>query len=108
MQRRLLVTIYEDAFLSLTDFQTSPAEILFFPKTDVDGKRIRYPEIWNRGDYQLLSRSALNECLEIFVLAREIARKVILEEIAGLQEQAREERDSPATQANTPNLFDKE
>jgi hypothetical protein len=26
------MTMYEDAFFSLTDYQSSPAEVLFFPK----------------------------------------------------------------------------
>jgi hypothetical protein len=78
-QRRLLMTIYEDAFFSLTDYQKSPAEILFFPK--LDGTENRTALIWKRGDYELLSTKMLNECVEIFLLAREIVRKRILEEI---------------------------
>jgi hypothetical protein len=76
-QRRLLMTIYEDAFLSLTDYQKSPAEILFFPK--LDGAKERSAVTWMRGDYGLLSAKQLNECVEIFLLAREIVRKRIFE-----------------------------
>ena len=50
-QRRLLMTILEDAIFSLTDFEDSDAEIVFLP--EVDG--VRSPEIWHRGDYELLS-----------------------------------------------------
>jgi hypothetical protein len=49
------MTIYEDAFLSLTDYQSSPAEILFFPRgeeADDHGRRIRDAEVWMRGDYE--------------------------------------------------------
>jgi hypothetical protein len=78
-QRRLLMTIYEDAFLSLTDYQRSPAEILFFPK--FDGAHKRSSVTWMRGDYELLLPKQLNECVEIFLLAREIVRRRILEEM---------------------------
>lgn len=78
-QRRLLMSVYEDAFFSLTDYQKSPAEILFFPK--LDGSKTRSAVIWHRGDYELLSAKQLNECVEIFLLAREIVRKAILEEM---------------------------
>lgn len=50
-QRRLLMTLLEDAIFSLTDFEQSGAEIVFLP--EVNGKRC--PEIWHRGDYDLLS-----------------------------------------------------
>ncbi|WP_146617771.1 hypothetical protein [Rhodoplanes serenus] len=75
-QRRLLMTIYEDAFLSITDFQSSPAEILFFPKFDSQ----REAEPWLRGDYDLLPQSELDECVEIFLEARELVRRRIIEE----------------------------
>jgi hypothetical protein len=78
-QRRLLMTVYEDAFLSLTDYQTSPAQFLFFPKLDRSKERSSLP--WLRGDYELLSKKQLNECVEIFLLARELVRKKILEKM---------------------------
>jgi hypothetical protein len=82
-QRRLLMTIYEDAFLSLTDYQDSPAEVLFFPKTEdeIDGQRVRTAEVWRRGDYELLTHSELDESVEIYQLARETARNQILTEM---------------------------
>lgn len=78
-QRRLLMTVYEDAFLSLTDYQKSPAELLFFPK--MSGEKARSAVTWMRGDYELLTATQLNECVEIFLMAREIVRKRILEEM---------------------------
>ena len=47
-QRRLLMTILEDAIFSLTDFEQSDSEIVFLP--EVDG--VRTPEVWQRGDYE--------------------------------------------------------
>ena len=90
-QRRLLATISDDAFLSLTDFQKSPAEFLFFPKVGEGEDRKREPEVWQRGDYELLPKPALDRCVEIFLTAREAARTILLEEIAKEDERRRRE-----------------
>jgi hypothetical protein len=94
-QRRLLMSVYEDAFLSLTDYQNSPAEVVFFPKNDESEEKGREPEVWERGDYELLSKEELDECLEIFFLARDMARQILLEEIDQLRKKAEEEDRSP-------------
>ncbi|HUZ90973.1 MAG TPA: hypothetical protein VMU78_03610 [Methylocella sp.] len=78
-QRRLLMTIYEDAFLSLTDFQDSTAEILFFPKMELDHGQHRNAQIWSRGDYELLSQRSLTEAVENFLLARDIVLRQLSE-----------------------------
>ena len=72
-QRRLLMTILEDAIFSLTDFQSSDAEIIFLP--EVDG--VRTPEVWKRGDFNLLAASELKNQMEIFLAAREMAYPII-------------------------------
>jgi hypothetical protein len=72
-QRRLLMTILEDAIFSLTDFEDSDAEIVFLP--EVDG--VRTPEVWHRGDYNLLSESELRNQMELFLSARESAYPII-------------------------------
>jgi hypothetical protein len=72
-QRRLLMTILEDAIFSLTDFESSDAEIVFLPESD--GKRSS--EVWHRGDYQLLSSVELRNQMEIFLSAREQAYPII-------------------------------
>ena len=74
-QRRLLMTILEDAIFSLTDFQSSDAEIVFLP--EVDG--VRTPEVWRRGDYELLSDTQLRNQMELFLSAREQAYPIIAE-----------------------------
>lgn len=74
-QRRLLMTILEDAIFSLTDFSSSDAEIVFLPEVD---KR-RTPEIWHRGDYELLSENELRNQMEIFLSARDSAYPIIAE-----------------------------
>jgi hypothetical protein len=105
IQRRLLVTIYEDAFLSLTDYQKSPVEVLFFPRGEKDedepGKSKRQPEIWLRGDYQLLSKRELDECVEIFINARDIAREVLLADIEALRAKAKAEAEAEKDQSHT-------
>lgn len=72
-QRRLLMTILEDAIFSLTDFESSDAEIVFLP--EVNG--VRTPEIWHRGDFELLSSIELRNQLEVFLSAREAAYPII-------------------------------
>ncbi|MBO6527512.1 hypothetical protein [Erythrobacter sp.] len=72
-QRRLLMTILEDAIFSLTDFSESDAEIVFLP--EVNG--VRKPEVWHRGDYELLSAAELRNQLELFLSAREMAYPII-------------------------------
>lgn len=104
LQRRLLMTIYEDAFLSLTDYQQAPAEVLFFPKNEDEGER--KPELWLRGDYELLSKTELDECVEIFVLARDMVRQILLAEIEQLREKAKQDQSPPGADAgDDPNLF---
>lgn len=74
-QRRLLMTILEDAIFSLTDFEKSDSEIVFLP--EIDGQR--EPEVWHRGDYNLLSQAELKNQLEVFLSARESAYPIIAE-----------------------------
>lgn len=74
-QRRLLMTILEDAIFSLTDFEGSDAEIVFLP--EVDG--VRTPEVWHRGDYDLLSEAELRNQMELFLSARESAYPIIVD-----------------------------
>ena len=72
-QRRLLMTIFEDAIFSLTDFEGSDAEIVFLPETN----GTRHPEIWHRGDYDLLSHVEMKNQLEVFLSARSSAYPII-------------------------------
>lgn len=104
-QRRLLVTIYEDAFLSLTDYQNSPAEFLFFPKTD-DGVEVkRVAQVWQRGDYQLLSERELNDAVALFLEARDAARQILVREMAEQAERQRREGFT-STIPRTKDLFE--
>jgi hypothetical protein len=101
-QRRLLMTVYEDAFLSLTDYQESPAEILFFPKVEIDEEQRRKAEVWQRGDYELLSANELNESVDIFLAARSMAREEILNK---LSRKGDKEESRVVLSADHPDLF---
>lgn len=78
-QRRLLMTILEDAIFSLTDFESSDAEIVFLPENE---EGVRVPEIWHRGDYTLLSQAELRNQMEVFLSAREAAYPLIADWLA--------------------------
>lgn len=94
-QRRLLVTVCEDAFLSLTDYQNSPAEFLFFPKVGKGNNAARVPEVWQRGDYELLSSDELNEQVHKYLTAREIAKDILLADQAEDERQRDNDRKRP-------------
>ena len=59
---------------SLSDYQTSPAEMLFFPKPNNLKGSVREP-VWQHVNYKLLSNVDLEQCVEIFVETRGIARR---------------------------------
>lgn len=74
-QRSLFMTILERSLFSLTDFEDSAGQILFFPKVrQDDGKLVRVSRVWRRGDYPLLSDTELQDQVRIYFESREIAR----------------------------------
>lgn len=85
-QRRLLMTILEDAIFSLTDFEDSDAEIVFLP--EIDGTRT--PEVWHRGDYDLLSTAEMTTQIELFLEARKAAYPVIANWLASKRQPTQE------------------
>jgi hypothetical protein len=72
-QRRLLMTVIEDAVFSLTDFRESTGEFVCFPRIGSD----RQPEVWNRGDFELLSRDAMEDQLAIYSEALAQAKEIL-------------------------------
>lgn len=76
-QRQLFMTVVEDAFFTLTDFQEAQGEFLFFPQQGKGEIRRRAPEIWRRGEYPLLSPTQLQAQVQIYLEAREIARPIV-------------------------------
>lgn len=106
-QRRLLMTILEDAIFSLTDFETSDAEIVFLPE-DFEGSRS--PEVWHRGDYSLLSQAELRNQMEVFLSAREQAYPIIADWLKVKKQKhaepvtAVDDPDQPRLELSPPNL----
>jgi len=104
-QRRLLMTILEDAIFSLTDFESSDAEIVFLP---ADGEGNRAPEVWHRGDYELLSEGELRNQMEVFLSAREAAYPLIAEWLSSkkkappVEPPIRDDRDEPRLDLRPP------
>ncbi|WP_420410867.1 hypothetical protein [Roseibium sp.] len=74
-QIRLLMTLIEDAVFSLTDFQSSPGEFLSFPKDKTTGKRC--PLVWQRGDFELLSKAELAEQIDLYLNALQKAKSIL-------------------------------
>lgn len=103
MQRRLLMTIYEDAFLSLTDYMGSPAEFLFFPKSH-DEEFPRQPETWSRADYAVLSAAELNDHVARYLEAREEVRGILLS--AKAADERRQTIEEEKREDDTDDLFD--
>lgn len=102
-QRRLLMTILEDAIFSLTDFSGSDAEIVFLP--EMNG--VRKPEVWHRGDYDLLSAAELRNQMELFLSAREMAYPIISQWIEDkLPKVVQEERPAASDTAQIPLQLD--
>jgi hypothetical protein len=92
-QRRLLMTVLEDAVFSLTDFQNSPGEFVSFPRGD--NSQARSPEVWRRGDFELLSPAEMKEQIEIYLAALSRARTIIA--ARGLEENNEAEAEAPTS-----------
>jgi hypothetical protein len=90
-QRRLLMTVFEDAVFSLTDFQNSKGEFICFPKAKRSNSDARTSEVWRRGDYDLLSKSELKEQVEIYLLALQKAKTIVAERMRTTKEDLHED-----------------
>jgi hypothetical protein len=78
-QRRLLMTLLEDAVFSLTDFQNSPGEFISFPYLKGTNSGQRTPLVWKRGEYSLLKPADMKEQVEIYLSALAKAKLIIAE-----------------------------
>lgn len=76
-QRRLLMTLLEDAVFSLTDFQKSPAEFISFPHIKGSNSAKRTPLVWKRGDYSALPATQMKEQAEIYLKALTAAKAIV-------------------------------
>ena len=87
-QRRLLMTVLEDAVFSLTDFQGSPGEFVSFPRGDNSGARA--PEVWRRGDFELLSQTELKQQIDVYLAALSAAKSILAETAASTDDVQRD------------------
>lgn len=60
-QKRLWMTIYDDALFSLSDFQNADGVFAMFPRTGEERELLR----WERGDFDLVPMAELNDQLEM-------------------------------------------
>ncbi|MGB3627735.1 MAG: hypothetical protein WA989_18055 [Henriciella sp.] len=72
-QKRLWMTIHEDALFSLTDFRTARGVFSMYPK--IKGERELV--MWERGDYDLLSMGELDDNLDMLAEAIRMAEQWI-------------------------------
>jgi hypothetical protein len=96
-QRRLLMTLLEDAVFSLTDFQNSPGEFVSFPYIKGTNSGQRSPLVWKRGDYSLLKPSQMKEQVEIYLKALADAKVIVAEKRKAKPD------DRPANSPDVPN-----
>ncbi|MDO9487662.1 MAG: hypothetical protein Q7J32_04750 [Sphingomonadaceae bacterium] len=105
-QRRLLMTVLENGLFSFTDYMDSPGEVVFYPEGEsFKGERQREPEVWHRGDYQLLSNAELREQVASYMQARELARMIIAQRWAQKRERQRDEQVPAVVEPSHPDLF---
>ena len=103
-QRRLLMTVFEDAVFSLTDFQNSPGEFVSFPRLQQSNSGSRTPEVWRCGDYTLLSEKEIKDKTEIYLHALSRAKSILSEKQVSDREEVVEER--PAMGDSQQDKFD--
>jgi hypothetical protein len=98
-QRRLLMTVLEDAVFSLTDFQGSPGEFISFPRGD--NSKVRSPEVWRRGDYELLSKAEMKVQIATYLKALEIAKDIIAGKMPPASDEKTEDKTAVMDRAQT-------
>lgn len=89
-QRRIVSSVYESGLFSYGDYRNSPAEIVFFPECITEYGKKRVAELWQRGDYNLLSTSEIRELLEFYSLAQEQAIPIICDRWSDMEKKRRD------------------
>jgi hypothetical protein len=97
-QRRLLMTLLEDAVFSLTDFQNSPGEFISFPYLKGTNSGERSPLVWKRGEYSLLNNEQMKEQVGVYLEA--LAKAKII--IAGKKKEQPEEKPADNAEVSNP------
>jgi hypothetical protein len=91
-QRKIISTVYESGLFSYGAYRHSPGEIVFFPEFETEQGLRRFPEVWRRGEFGLLSSSEIKDLLEFYALAQEQAVPIIHEKWAQ-KERKRQEKE---------------
>lgn len=91
-QRKIVSTVYESGLFSYGPYRHSPAEIVFFPEFETDDGFERFPEVWKRGEFGLLTSAEIRDLLEFYALAQEQAVPIIHEKWAQ-KEKRRQEKE---------------
>lgn len=89
-QRRIVSTIYESGLFSYGEYRHSPGEIVFFPEFETEQGATRVPEVWQRGEYGLLSNGEVRDLLEFYALAQETALPIIKDKWADREKREHE------------------
>ena len=76
-QRRIVASVFDSGLFSFGAYRHSPGEIVFFPELQTQDGPVRSIEVWNRGDFQLLSTAEMRDILDLFSLAQEAAVPII-------------------------------
>lgn len=100
-QRKIVSTVYESGLFSFGAYRHSPGEIVFFPEFETEHGCVRFPEVWHRGEFGLLTANEIRDLLEFYALAQEEAIPIIRDKWAQKEEKRREkerhQQDDPDT-----------
>jgi hypothetical protein len=103
-QRRIVSTVYENGLFSYGAYRHSPGEIVFFPESETDEGWQRFPEVWRRGEYGLLTTGEIKDLLELYALAQEAAIPIIKDRWEEKQRRRREKENETQPDAERPSL----
>lgn len=94
-QKRLLMTVYEDALFSLTDFQSANGVFVSFPKND---NGVRTECVWERGDFRLMQDDELRHHAKVYIEGLLLAEA----ELAGIEPKSAEDEPSASEPVSLP------
>lgn len=103
-QRRIVSTVYESGLFSYGPYRHSPGEIVFFPECETEEGLQRFPEVWRRGEFGLLTVGEIKDLLEFYALAHEAAIPLIRDKWAEKERRGRERGEEDQPDGGRPSL----
>ena len=100
-QWRLRMTMVEDAVFTLTDFVKARGTFYAFPRRKASDPKSREPQVVQRGDFALLSKSDLKERLETYLAGLTLAKQML----ADVKLEVESEAEKPAKDDGQLDLF---